>query len=422
MKFFYCFLVSALTFSNGYAQDDVSAWFAFQPTENGAASSINMKGWLDAPAGRHGVLKMSGGDLKFADGTPVKFWGVNIASNRPFVPAAEAGRWTSFMASYGINAVRFHKFTWDVTDGVRSTQITDSNWRNFDYFCDTLRKAGIYYAWSHIYGHRVRPADSSRLLAYSEVANTKFPWAHINGSTASLVNFADDLQALNIELTVNMLNHRNPLTGLRYADDPALACIELQNEDNIFWSAIEETLKQTPTYRKLLGKKFSQWLKKKYGTDAALKQAWGFENVPDSSNFEKANFYPQPNHGMFSAASEQAWKSKKNLPQHISDKASFLYEEQKAFYQKFVKAIRRTGYKGTIVGSCWQAGSGLAHLLNLHADYTAGIIDRHNYFGGGTGHRLTTGTVNNGAMVNNPGSGLLSTGFQQVSDRPCFIL
>jgi hypothetical protein len=181
------------------------------------------------------------------------------------------------MASYGINAVRFHKFTWDVTDGIHSTQITDSNWRNFDYFCDTLRKAGIYYAWSHIYGHRVRPADSSRLLAYNEVANTKFPWSHLNGSTASIVNFAEDLQTLNIELTVNMLNHKSSFTGLRYADDPALAFIELQNEDNIFWSAIEETLKQTPTYRALLCKKFSQWLKRKYGTDAALKQAWGFE-------------------------------------------------------------------------------------------------------------------------------------------------
>jgi hypothetical protein len=166
------------------------------------------------------------------------------------------------MASYGINAVRFHKFTWDVTDGIHSTQITDSNWRNFDYFCDTLRKAGIYYAWSHIYGHRVRPADSSRLLAYNEVANTKFPWAHINGSTASLVNFADDLQALNIELTVNMLNHRNPHTGRRYADDPALAFIELQNEDNIFWSAIEETLKQTPPIVRCSVKSFHSGSKK----------------------------------------------------------------------------------------------------------------------------------------------------------------
>jgi hypothetical protein len=160
------------------------------------------------------------------------------------------------MAAYGINAVRFHKFTWDATDGVHSTQLTDDKWKNFDYFCSQLKKKGIYYSWSHIYGHRVRKADSSRLIAYSEVANTRFPWAHINGSTASIVNFAEDLQDLNIELTVNMLNHRNPVTGLRYADDPGLAYIEFQNEDNIFWSAIEETLKQTPTYRACYAESF----------------------------------------------------------------------------------------------------------------------------------------------------------------------
>jgi hypothetical protein len=99
----------------------------------------------------------------------------------------------------------------------------------------------------------------------------------------------------------------------------------------------------------------------------------------------------------------------------------FLYEEQAKFYARFEKAIRSTGYKGLLVGSCWQAGSGISHLLNLHADYGVGIVDRHNYFGGGTGHTLQKGKVNNAAMVSVPGSGLLSTGFQQLSNRPFFI-
>jgi hypothetical protein len=61
------------------------------------------------------------------------------------------------------------------------------------------------------------------------------------------------------------------------------------------------------------------------------------------------------------------------------------------FYRKFEKAVRATGYKGPLVASCWQAGTGLAHLLNLHTDYEIGIIDRHNYFGGGQGHSLRPG-------------------------------
>ena len=416
-----CLLFAVGLLSSSYAQVETINWFPFQPKEDYSRSKINMKGWLDAPAGKHGYTQMTGDDLSFADGTPVKFWGVNIASERPFLPHPEAEQWADFIATYGINAVRFHKFTWDATDGSRSTVITNDKWDNFDYFCNQLKIKGIYYAWSHIYGHRVLAGDSSRVLAYSEVANTRFPWSHLNGTTSSLVNFAEDLQALNIELTVNMLNHRNAITGLRYADDPALAYVELQNEDNIFWSAIEETLKQTPTYRALLCHKFSDWLKAKYHSQTVLEKAWGKGVLPEGQSLERQNIYPQPNHGMFSSESEKAWKNKTLLPQHVVDKADFLFEEQTKFYNRFVRAIRETGYKGAIVASCWQAGSGLSHLLNLYSDYEAGIIDRHNYFGGGTGHRLEPGKVDNNAMVSRPGSGLLSTGFQQVRDRPFFV-
>src|SRR5690606_13125253 len=92
--------------------------------------------------------------------------------------------------------------------------------------------------------------------------------------------------------------------------------------------------------------------------------------------------------------------------------------EQAKFYHKFLEAVRATGYKGTIVGSCWQAGTGLSHLYNLYADYKVGMIDRHNYFGGGTGHNLKTGKMTNASMLSQIGSGLLGTGLQQVSDRP----
>jgi hypothetical protein len=70
------------------------------------------------------------------------------------------------------------------------------------------------------------------------------------------------------------------------------------------------------------------------------------------------------------------------------------------------------------VGSCWQAGTGLAHLLNLHADAEVGIIDRHNYFGGGKGHSLASGKFDNTPMVSRIGSGLFSSGLQQLNNRP----
>ncbi len=397
---------------------DGSDWFEFQPDKSVLSPEIDLDSWLDRPAGKHGFVLIKGDQLVFEDGMPVKFWGTNLGSHLPLMKPEESIKWADFLSRFGFNGVRFHKFTWEATDGIHSTLITDENWKNHDFLCNELRNKGIYYGWSHIYGHRVLPGDSSRLVAYQELSATKFPWSHINGSTAALVNFAEDLQNLNIELTVNMLNHLNPHTGLRYADDPALSFIEFQNEDNIFWGAIEETLKQTPTYRAMLCAKFSHWLKEKYSTQERLEKAWNNEGLPEGETLAAENIYPQPNHGLFSWEYEQAIKEDRPVKQNILDKARFLYDEQLKFYRKFEMAIRNTGYKGPLVGSCWQAGTGLAHLLNLHADATVGMIDRHNYFGGGQGHQLVAGKLDNTAMVSKIGSGLFSAGLQQVSDRP----
>jgi len=258
-------IIASLAWSTN--AQDLKNWFVFNPENEPTEAITDMADWLDKPAGKHGFVQMKGDKLIYEDGTPIKFWGTNLCSNQPFMKPEEAVKWGNFLSRFGFNGVRFHKFTWDATDGIHSTVITNEKWKNFDFLCNELRNKGIYYGWSHIYGHRVRQADSARMLAYSELAATRFPWSHLNGTTSAMVNFAEDLQAINIELTVNMLNHINPHTGLKYANDPALSFIEFQNEDNIFWSAIERTLEQTPTYRDMLCRKFSQCLKTKYGTD-----------------------------------------------------------------------------------------------------------------------------------------------------------
>lgn len=398
-----------------YAQE---GWFEFKSHGEIRSGVIGMEEWLDKPAGKHGFVQINGDRLVFENGTPVKFWGTNICSNLPFMKHEEAKQWSNFLSSFGFNGVRFHKFTWGATDKIHSTIITEENWKNFDFLCNELRNKGIYYGWSHIYGHKVMKADSARILAFNELASTKFPWSHLNATTASLVNFAEDLQALNIELTVNMLNHVNPHTGLRYADDPALSFVEFQNEDNIFWGAIENTLEQTPTYKALLCQKFAKWLKNKYKDDQTLRKMWNNKGLGEGESIASENVYPRPNHGFFSSEYEKARRENRLVDQHVLDKAQFLYEEQLKFYKKFEKAVRETGYRGPLVSSCWQAGTGLTHLLNLHTDAEIGIIDRHNYFGGGQGHRLVPGKFNNTSMVSKIGSGLLGAGLQQVNDRP----
>lgn len=411
------FFLLSTTLLNGQVSE--STWFEFKPDHSDDPGVIGMQSWLDAPAGKHGFVQMINDKLVFENGKEVKFWGTNICSRLPFVSAQRADEFVNFLAKYGVNAVRFHKFSWYAYHGNKSTEFDPEKFDRFDYFQAQLREKGIYYGWSHIYGHKVQPGDSARLLAYNEIKNLNYPWAHLNGTTSSLVNFAPDLQELSIELTVNMLNHVNPHTGLRYADDPALIFVEFQNEDNIFWGAIARSLEQAPTYKKLLCKQFSQWLKAKYGFHENLEKAWGGGIIPAGEHLDNENIFPNPDHHLFSREYEAALAENRSMPQHLLDKMRFLYEQQLSYYKKFKKAVRATGYKGALVASCWQAGSGIAHLYNLHSDYEIGMIDRHNYFGGGSGgHQIKEGRVRNTPLLAQPGSGLLSTGLQDVIDRP----
>jgi len=81
-----------------------------------------------------------------------------------------------------------------------------------------------------------------------------------------------------------------------------------------------------------------------------------------------------------------------------------------------VAAIRKAGYDGEILGSNWQAGRAYSHYANLHSDYRVGLIDRHNYFGGGRGRVFKADS-----MLARAGSGMLSSGLQQAGDRPFML-
>jgi len=57
--------------------DDWSDWFDWRGTGHGPDSVIDMSGWLQAPAGRHGRIAADGDRLIYA-GRPIKLWGSNL--------------------------------------------------------------------------------------------------------------------------------------------------------------------------------------------------------------------------------------------------------------------------------------------------------------------------------------------------------
>jgi len=387
---------------------DESGWFDFTAEQDDFAESVlDVSHLLDAPAGKHGMLGMEEGDFVFADGTKIKFLGTNLCNAQPGMDKETSRKAARRFAKYGINSVRFHKFCHPgeaVKKGATTSTELDPGYMDcMDALHAELKKNGVYVGWSPIYGHKVVAGDG--VLAFDEIKK-------LGGKTSGLVNFAPDLQDVHIKLLTNLLNHRNPYTGLRYADDPALTFVEIQNEDDVFWN-YRNQVNACPTYKQMLYDQFQAWLKKKYKTEEAQRAAWGEKAMSDSEGLITM-------HGWW--YTEDAYDADRSyLRKKTLDAARFLYETQNNFYSRAVAAIRGTGYKGPIIGSCWKASAGVGHFYNLHSDALVGLVDRHSYFGGGGQHRLRPGAFSNASQLRMPGSGILGMGVQQVRTRPFTI-
>lgn len=402
-------------------QVDHSTWFPFKTKALTRVSLISMQDWLTTPTSP--LLTKKGSVLR--DGNKKKIWGTNVTYFYVAPEKKNALERTHFFTQLGINSVRMHKLTNPSWEGLgtykKASEYDKEKMKKFDYWLNTLKESGISYGFSPIWDLMVFEGDKNQLTAYDEIikANPKKP------VTTGLVWFAKDIQDLHIETLTNLLNHKNPYSGLTYANDPALDYIEIQNEENIFFYTFFTAVKKHPTYHKLLNKQFSDWLIKKYKTHSRLVNTWGASSIDafkkhgalPNEELSKRNINPFLNPWFYDNKATTGYLSKR-----LQDTAQFLFEKQQNYYHRASKAIRRTGYKGLIVTSNWQAGDKGAHFLNLLGDSTLGIVDRHNYQGGAMGrpgHTAKSGfKLNNTTMLDDPGSAMLSIGMQQVFQRP----
>ncbi len=302
-------------------------WFAFQPSKKVVKGVIDMDRWLDAPAGKHGGVRMVRDRFECTDGTPIKFWGVNLSYTANAPDKQTADFTAARFAKYGINAVRMHKFTYPtgqmgIGDPNDSTRMDSKGLDQLDYFSAKLKERGVYFGWSHSYGFHVVPGDRKRLIAYDEIAK------NLKGNTYAFIHFAEDVQDLMIEMVVNLLKHKNPYSGLTYAEEPALCFIELQNEDDIFFYTSQSAFNACPTYKKRFQAKFATWLKDRYGSQEKLQAAWQGALSPKEI-LADANIMPQLNPWFF--GSDHLPGQKGGARQRLLDTAAFLHDVQNRF-------------------------------------------------------------------------------------------
>ncbi len=215
----------------------------------------------------------------------VRIWGVNLCFGANF-PTHEDAPWVAErLAAAGVNAVRCHHLDtsrwpngiWKAADG---KTIELQALERLDYFINELAKHGI---WVNLNLH-VGRAHSQ----YLGLPATNTDYDKITGIfTPALINAQK-------QYARDLLTHVNPYRGVRYADDPAVAFVEITNEDSFFMWGADQTLRTLPPYYgQILRDNFNDWLKQRYASDEALRAAWAAGTRPLGQNMLQNGTFTQ---------------------------------------------------------------------------------------------------------------------------------
>jgi len=249
------------------------------PWDDAAPGTITDVSFLNAkPAGVNGdIVPKNGHFVESKTGKRIRFLGTNFAAKSAFPSHADAEKVAARIAKLGINLVRMHHMDntgwgpgatlWDTT--VKDRQHIDpAQLDKLDYLIAQFKKNGVYSNINLHVSRQFSDADG-------------FP-ASVN-SIPDFDKRVDEFDRRMILLQKNyardLLTHVNPYTHLSYAQDPAVAVVEINNENSLVgdgWAGTYgndlDTLPE-PFRGELVGF-WNDWLTKKYGTDAKLQAAW----------------------------------------------------------------------------------------------------------------------------------------------------
>jgi hypothetical protein len=385
--------------ADGYEFGSDQTW-AFEYPANGARDGalLDLRSLNEKVAGEKGFVTASpDGDFLDGAGKPLRFWAINAKSD--FENPADLDSSARFLAKMGVNLARLFVGL-NPEDGkleVPNAKAIDQVWRAEAAF----KKQGIYVIICPFW--KMTPKASQGIEGYNGDAES---WG---------VGFFNPVfRAAFKSWMTKLLGDKNPYTGIRLADDPALAVICSQNEDSLlFWTA---GLMKEPQKR-LLAKLFAAWLVKKHGSlDKAL-EAWGGEKA-DGDDFANGTVGLLPVYNINVAPTGKANRA--------ADQVEFMARTQHDYYQDLHNHYRSLGCKQLVNSSNWITADALRLNDVERWSYTSDeVIAVNKYYGSkhegeNNGWRIDPGhTIANETGVRDLRG--LPTNLKQIAGRPMMI-
>jgi len=244
----------------------------YVPWNDGSLTAIDMSSFVNRNIDAEGFVNAdSSGHFNVNSGR-IKFWGTNTTFGGNFPSNANAPGISARLAKYGFNIIRFHHMDmyniWTTTNPDRV--IAPAQLQKMDFCINALKKNGIY-------------TDLNLLVSRPFAAGAELS-PDINLITAwkvrAVLGFFDPaVKQLQKDFARDLLTHVNPYTGNAYINEPAVAFIEINNENGLVHAFLSGQTDGLPSfYADEFKNLWNTWLKAKYASDSALETAWGVIN------------------------------------------------------------------------------------------------------------------------------------------------
>lgn len=328
------------------ALPSAAQWAPFEMQWNVDGPSLaDVSFLLEKTAGASGFVQVRDGHLYTGAGRRLRLWGVNFSFNASFPPKELAPKVADHLARFGVNCVRVHHHDWRAPRGLVDSSFDDSRHLDpvildrFDFFVSELKKRGIYVDLNLNVAREFRPADGvkdARLLGFAKAVTL----------------FDPRLIELQKEFARAYLTHRNPYTGNEYRHEPAVALVELVNENSLVESWVKGRLRGQ-------------------GSDPAQRdRTW--VDIPPSYEQDLTRLYGAPRLDPKQFASAGA--------DRFRQEAAFYMQLEERFYLDMNRFLKNElGLKMPVVAGSAHNGSLAAHPI-VRSTSKLDVVDAHTYW------------------------------------------
>jgi hypothetical protein len=370
-------------------------------------AKFDLRGLNEQVAGAKGFVRLSedGESFVLGDGALVRFWAVTTYVQRDR-SAEDLAHHARFLAKRGVNMVRLHG---QLPSKAKDSRLPDVDQKAIEEawkLVAAMKKQGIYTMISPYWA-----ASQKHVPAAWGIEG----WPE-NQDPQGLLFFNPRLQEGYKSWLKALLAPPNPHTGIPLAKDPALAIIQLQNEDSmLFWTMQAVKGRQL----RLLGEQFAAWAARKYGSVERALQAWQGDGMPEDD----------PSRGVLGIHIVWEWTQDREGGRklRLDDQLQFFAETMYRFNREIARYLREDlGCKQLINAGNWKTAD-TTRLNDVERwSYTANeVLAVNNYYspvhiGPDRGWRIDKGdTFEDVSALLNPRA--LPLNLKQVEGHPMMV-